>query len=214
MVPGAARPHKAATRCPVTTNDVVQFPCAAMFVSGITSPTLLTGNTIIYQSSMCSASPKKRSGRNSSWSAFSTVYAFLPAGHPKEFLARSCVCLSSSSSPPFGVLDLHNQVPVGPRVLLYRYPFLSLTASTIRTPYTPPPPLPALTGGPVPCRSWVVVLCFLSPRPLCICINLPVFRVVSWCNLKFNSSLDVLLHEKLKPRCLHYRLLRQIGRAS
>ena len=87
----------------------------------------------------------------------STLYS--PAGKPEDLLVWSCVCLPLSGCLPFFILDLRNQVHVGPRVLPPMGTFLSMYASTIRT----PTPLSSSTGGLVPCRSRVVASWSLSP---------------------------------------------------
>ena len=138
-------------------------------------------------------------GRRSRPLAATSCLRFPPLlGCPEEFLAQVLPSFPPSGCPPFPSSTCA-QVPVGPNFLPSRGPFLPMPASIN---LTPPPPLPALTGGPVPCRSWVVASFSSSPRPLCFCLALPVFRSVSWCILKFDSS-GVLLRKNLRSGRLH-----------
>ena len=57
---------------PVMTHNAVQFPCAIRVGSRITNPVYLTGNTVIFRSGMCSATPRNIYGRDYSLRDFST----------------------------------------------------------------------------------------------------------------------------------------------
>ena len=107
--------------------------------------------------------------RPSSWTAPLSVglrrssALFPPNEQPKEFLVRSCVCLPSSSCPPFAFLDFQNQVPVVPRFLLSRGTFLPLPASTIGVPDSPPCRPQLATQSPAGPGWWCCVI--LPPVP-------------------------------------------------
>ena len=83
--------------------------------------------------------------------AVTTCLHFPPLlGSSKLFISRTCVFHPLSSCPPVPSLTC-NQVPVDHRILPSGDPLLPL--SVYLNPHATPPPLPASTGGPVPCRS-------------------------------------------------------------
>ena len=66
-------------------------------------------------------------------------------------------------------------------------------SASLRCPHVCSPPCWSQPATQSPAGPEGFALCSSVPRPLCICLSLPVFRAVSWCLLEFNFPSDVLL---------------------
>ena len=128
------------------------------------------------------------------------VCAFLPLGSPRSSLREPVSTFPCQVALPFTSLTCAIRSLSAPGFSCTgAYSSICLPSPSARL----PAPLSSSTIGPVPCRSQVVASCSLYPCPLRIRLSLPVFRSVSWCRLKFNSSLGVLLCGNLRPGRLH-----------